>query len=336
MSVGRTNMEKPEIRHKRTRLEDVVPRSAPFVIFIDPCGACNFKCNFCPCNISDVQAAERHKMMSWELFEKIVEDLKGFQNQVKVINLYGFGEPLLNSRVADMVRVLKENHLSREVRITTNGSLLDEEMSKALIAAGIDLVRVSVEAMSTQGYHDICGVDVEFSQILHNVKTFYDLSRGTESKIATKIVSATMKTEEDQQYFYDLFEPISDFRFIMDVSANWAEFDQITIPQDNFKVGSGCYERKEDRQICTFPFTDMMVHSNGIVGACCNDWKFAAQYGDVRYECLVDIWNGKRHKEVQIAHLERRLNSFCGACMIKSSDCIENPELLLSRLKESI
>ena len=46
-------MEKCEYAHEREKLEEIVPRSAPFVIYLDPCGACNFKCNFCPCNISD-------------------------------------------------------------------------------------------------------------------------------------------------------------------------------------------------------------------------------------------------------------------------------------------
>ena len=50
-------MEKCEYAHEREKLEEIVPRSAPFVIYLDPCGACNFKCNFCPCNISDFYTA---------------------------------------------------------------------------------------------------------------------------------------------------------------------------------------------------------------------------------------------------------------------------------------
>ena len=169
-------MSKQEAKQVRTRLEEVVPRRAPFVIYLDPCGACNFKCNFCPCNISGERAAERHAVMSWELFEKIAADLDAFEGQLSVINLYGFGEPLLNPRIADMVRVVKENHCCREVRITTNASLLTEEKSWALIEAGVDLVRVSVEAISTEGYQELCGVKIDFSEIVRNIETFYRIS----------------------------------------------------------------------------------------------------------------------------------------------------------------
>ena len=41
-----------EVKNKRTKLVDVVPLSQPYVIMVDPCDACNFKCNFCPTNIS--------------------------------------------------------------------------------------------------------------------------------------------------------------------------------------------------------------------------------------------------------------------------------------------
>lgn len=82
----------------------------------------------------------------------------------------------MNPRIADMVRVLKENHCCREVRVTTNAALLTEEKSRALIEAGVDLVRVSVEAISTEGYRELCGVKIDFSEIVCNIETFYRIS----------------------------------------------------------------------------------------------------------------------------------------------------------------
>ncbi len=331
-------MEKCEYAHEREKLEEIVPRSAPFVIYLDPCGACNFKCNFCPCNISDFYTAERHKMMDWTLFEKIVEDLKAFQGQVKVINLFGFGEPLLNPRIADMVRMLKENHCCREIRITTNASLLIEEKSRALIDAGVDLIRVSVEALSTDGYRGLCGVNVDFNKIVENVKKFYQISRGTKSRITAKIISATLKTEEDEKQFYKIFSSITDHRFIEDVEMYWTEFDEIELPENQHIEGKqSCYLSQEKRKICSFPFTDMCIHSNGLVGACCADWKFATQYGDVNIEHLTNIWNGEKHLEFQRAHLERRLssyNQFCAACIRKPPDEISDPISLLEKLSK--
>lgn len=331
-------MEEQEFKHERARLEDIVPRSAPFIIYLDPCGACNFKCSFCPCNISDFQVIERHKMLEWALFEKIVEDLKAFHGGVKVINLFGFGEPLLNPRIADMVQMLKTNGCCREVRITTNASLLTEEKSHALIDAGVDIVRVSVEALSTEGYQKLCGIPIDFCQILKNVSAFYKFSRETGSKITAKIVSETLKTLEDEQRFYDLFSPITDYHFIEELEPYWAEFENAKMSSEPHIAGKQkCYMHRERQAICASPFTEMCIHSNGIVGACSADWKFATQYGNCKAEHLFDIWNGKRHILFQRMHLEGRLEKefpFCNACMLKSEDKIEDPAQLLDRLVE--
>lgn len=86
--------EKNVIRNERHLLEEVVPLETPYIIYIYPSGACNFKCNFCPCNTSDYMAKERHKIMDMATFKKIVEDLKDFPQKIRVVYLFAFGEPL--------------------------------------------------------------------------------------------------------------------------------------------------------------------------------------------------------------------------------------------------
>ena len=38
----------------RTKLEEVIPLDTPFVVFVDPSDACNFKCKFCPTSDRDL------------------------------------------------------------------------------------------------------------------------------------------------------------------------------------------------------------------------------------------------------------------------------------------
>lgn len=326
-------MEKQEVKQARARLEDVVPRSAPFVVYLDPCGACNFKCSFCPCNIAGERAAERHALMSWELFEKILADLEAFRGKVRVINLYGFGEPLLNPRLPDMVKALKERRCcGGEVRVTTNGSLLTEEASRRLVSAGVDLVRVSVEAVSSEGYQELCGVKIDFSEIVRNIETFHRIAmqNGGTSRISAKIVSAALRTEADKQRFSDIFAPITDFYYIEEIEPIWSEFQEMSMPSGG--RADRCYCAGEQREICSMPFTDMCIHSNGIVGACCSDWKFATQYGDASREHLAEIWNGKRHREFQRALLARKPIPFCAACRRRPPDRIEDPEALMKKI----
>ena len=264
-------------------------------------------------------------MMKWELFEKILGDLKEFSGAVKVINLYGFGEPLLNPRLADMVSELKRNHISREVRITTNGSYLTPTVSEKLINAGIDIVRVSVEALTEEDYKTICESPVTFETICNNIANFFQLSRGTKSKISAKIVSAALRNQSDLERFHELFGAITDFHFIEQIEDYWPEFIQKSGSADMIEAERKCYIEGEVRKICTFPFTDMTIQANGDVTVCCVDWKAANKYGNVKYDSLKDLWLGDTLKSIQCMHLDYSAYSktVCKYCKRKTNDQID-------------
>ena len=94
----------------RTPLETVIPLSTPFVVFVDPSDACNFKCRFCPTSDRALMklAGRPWKQMSFDLFKKIADDMTEFSEQVEVLRMYKDGEPLLNKRLADMIKYAKD------------------------------------------------------------------------------------------------------------------------------------------------------------------------------------------------------------------------------------
>jgi len=284
-------------------------------------------------------------MMSWELFSKVIRDLNDFQGLVKAIDLFGMGEPLLNPRIADMICSLKNLKGSPEVRIITNASLLNETMSRKLIDAGLDRITISVEGLSDEAYQKFCGVNIEFNNIVKNVEAFYKLSRGTAARIAVKVISASLDGKTGVQDFYRIFSPISDYHSIEEIQETWPEFEAIKpgVSEDNeyeyVTSNARCYQPGTSRGgICSFPFTDMIIRANGAVCACCVDWKFATQYGDVNQERLTEIWNGKKHIEFQLAHLNGSIpkDSFCGGCRRLPPDKIEDPGIMAERLRQLI
>lgn len=76
------NRDRLEYANARNILSEVVPLDTPYVLFLDPCGACNFKCKFCPCNNSDYLSQQRHEVMDMELFQKILADIEEFPQQI--------------------------------------------------------------------------------------------------------------------------------------------------------------------------------------------------------------------------------------------------------------
>lgn len=319
------NQQRIETRNNRLPLEEAVPLKAPFIMFIDPCGACNFFCNFCPCNQSDYKKEERHKLMSLEMFKKVIDDICAFQEQVKVIYLYGFGEPLLNKDVPQMARYIKEKKVCREIRLVTNGSLLTPELNQELVDSGIDLIRISIEALNSEYYKELCGVNIDYNLFLENIRDLYERSRG-KTRIAAKIVNVTLKTEEDTKKFFDIYSPITDFTFVEDIVDGWPQFEEMILPNGKLIESDNWIWKREHYTKCSFALTMMMIHANGEVCPCPNDWKFANSYGNVKKDRLIDLWKSEQLKNFQLMHLERGRKeiNFCKNCICSGYDKVDH------------
>lgn len=325
-------MDKHEETHNsRTKLLDVVPLNHPYVLMIDPCGICNFKCSFCPCNNDATNFKRRHSMMSMELFEKVASDMEKFPEKVNAVDLYGFGEPLLNRHLPDMIALLKRKNLCQKVRLATNASLLDEEMGYRLVESGLDYMKISIEALDDSGYRDLCGVDVRFNDILNNVRKFHDTAMkytgttGKATEIGIKIVSSSLKTDKDKKFFYNTFSPLANCIFIENIKSIWAEFDSMEFPPGAVPKEDYYSAHTKGYSICSYPLTHMLVHSNGDIGVCCHDWKHGTCYANVRDISLTEAWNSNELKEFRIKHLKHRRREipYCSACTQKGYDNVD-------------
>ncbi len=103
--------------------------------------------------------------MSWELFTSIVDQVPGIERAV----LHGVGEPMLVKHLPRMVRYLKDR--GTYVLFNTNGTVLNEKNGRALIEAGLDELRVSLDAANADSYKAVRGKDY-FGRILRNVRAF--------------------------------------------------------------------------------------------------------------------------------------------------------------------
>ena len=103
--------------------------------------------------------------MSWELFTSIVDQIPDLQRAV----LHGVGEPMLVKNLPKMVRYLKDR--GTYVLFNTNGTVLNERNGRALIDAGLDELRVSLDAANAKSYLAVRGKDY-FNRILKNVRAF--------------------------------------------------------------------------------------------------------------------------------------------------------------------
>jgi MoaA/NifB/PqqE/SkfB family radical SAM enzyme len=172
LSDGRTNatVEAPERRpiDPRRYFETADQRRSeaalqnPVCLYLETTNRCNLLCTTCPRTYEELEPPAD---MSWELFTRIVDQLPAIERAV----LHGVGEPMLVKNLPKMVRYLKDR--GTYVLFNTNGTLLNEKNGRALIDAGLDELRVSLDAANAKSYRAIRGKDF-FARILRNVRIF--------------------------------------------------------------------------------------------------------------------------------------------------------------------
>lgn len=328
MQAERNNI----VNTKRVNLGVTLPLDTPFSLFIDVCNACNFKCKFCAIQTSEIKNFKK-QVMAWELYKKIVDDLTEFSVPLKMLRLTANGEPLINKDLPRMIAYAKERGIAEHIEIVTNASLLTPELSNELIEAGLDRIRISIEAIDSKGYETMCGGKIDWNKFVSNIKYFYDHRKQCEVYIKT--VDAAVKTETEKEIFYREFEEICNKISIENVIPIWTDYEKI---YDDFDIekneGLHGHEIKEVN-ICPFPFYSFVINPDGEVTVCCNDWRRGISMGNVQHESVCDIWNGEKYRSFLRGMIKNgRINnhSTCAKCEYPKFDAVDNLDPYKERL----
>ena len=168
--MGELSSSKPAVDPRRY-FESVGPQrratqeNDPVCLYLETTNRCNLLCTTCPRTYEELEPPAD---MSWHLFTSIVDQVPKLQRAV----LHGVGEPMLVKNLPKMVRYLKDR--GAYVLFNTNGTVLNERNGRALIDAGLDELRVSLDAANAKSYIAVRGKDY-FKRILKNVRAFREL-----------------------------------------------------------------------------------------------------------------------------------------------------------------
>lgn len=138
------------------------PGDDPVCLYLETTNRCNLLCSTCPRTFDDLEPPAD---MSWELFTRIVDQLPRIERVV----LHGVGEPMLVKALPRMIRYLKAR--GTYVLFNTNGTLLTNKKGRELIDAGLDELRVSLDAADAGSFREVRGRDY-FDRIVRQLRAF--------------------------------------------------------------------------------------------------------------------------------------------------------------------
>lgn len=318
---ARRDISYQQKKENREKLEKVIPMKTPLSMQIELASACNFKCKFCMHGNDNLLKEGKYTsgIMKYDIFTKIVDDLTLFPNKLKFISLQSRGESFLNPRIADMIKYIKKKKVAHEIAINTNASLLSSNLNLAIIDAGLDVIRISIEGVSREKYKEVAGVNIDFDQMVNNITHLYGHKKNCHMYIKT--IDCNM-SEAEKEKFYDIFGNICDSISIENPVNAWdgAGLDDAIFKESRYNT------RVSHCVVCPRIFFAYVVHYDGTVVACDHDWSEQYPIGHVLENSLVAIWENAQMNKLRRIHLEKRGHEIvrCQNCINLKSNFLDN------------
>lgn len=273
---------------------DRVPPPAPTALLIGLTNKCNLRCDFCFHAGNDIPTELRRPrgLMTADRFAAIVDQARGWCTHLH----FGlFGEPTLHPRFLDFVRLAVEAQLT--VAIFTNGTLLDAECARELVAIGPASVTFSMEGHTPEEYSRL-RVGSRWDGVMNNLRGLIAAKRAAGRRCPV-IVARGIALESlagQRRRHADFYRAMGVDQVMWMPAANWS--GSLRGPQ-----ASVPFSLPPPRtQHCSFPSLQLGIDWDGTVVPCCADFNAKNALGNMDVTPLRDIWNG-----LELATLRRSL-----------------------------
>jgi hypothetical protein len=275
----------------------------PSVIMIENTNCCNSQCVMCPRE----KLTRKPGFMDFGLFEKIIKEVSGMRRK-PVTHLHGFGEPLLDKLLSERIELAKACGI-KHTYIVTNASLLFPEISRKIINAGLDKMKISFYGTDEESYNATMrrlDFNVTFQNIIDFLRIRKELKRKNPQLTLQYIPHETNHAMTEE--FKNLWSPL------IDKTAG----DCLNITSLHNYGGGRAYNRagKKIISICFYPWTAMSVLCDGRVVTCCMDYNGVQVMGDLNFQTVKEIWNGPVLSSVRRKFGKREYSEFptCMRC----------------------
>lgn len=299
-----------ERKKEAVQAEYVLEPSFPKEIFIDLTSYCNHRCIFCA-----NRKLKRKNTMSPALVKRMLSE--AYQNGTKDIGIYATGESFLIENLHEYVREAKEMGYEY-IFVTTNGVLATPGRAKAVLDAGLDSIKFSINAGTRESYKIIHGKD-DFEVVLENLKwvSEYRWISGLDYRIYVTMVY-TRETKKEEELLKNIVMPFIDEwdpHLLTNQCGNMYENNRIgDIEEFNIRG-------RVKSKICFQPFKSFTVTPEGYLSVCVLDYQKDLIVADLNKTTMQEAWRNTIYKDFRKKHMEGNLKHLpCYNCINNTNE----------------
>ena len=270
-------------------------------LHFEPTGICNATCVFCT-YASEENRKLPKKPMPMDLYHKIINEAKDLA-PITEIAFAGLGEPLLDPHIIERITYAKKARPEWRLEMYTNGVYLYPAVVDALKSAGLDILVISLNAVSAAQHRSIMGLVDKFDRVCRHA----DYARSCDGiRVEVRaVVTGDTFTQADAQTFIGRWGAVQfggHGKLILEM--NWAGALGRTITP--FDPNSCCKRALEQ----------ISVHRDGRVNLCCLDPLGKYSWGDLKTQTIREIYNAAGYVEFREWHRDNQAarHPLCKVC----------------------
>lgn len=291
---------------------EVIP--APKSVKIELTSKCNFYCKFCSHQLNSKHYAD----MDWEFFKRIAKDMRNVG--VEELGMFYIGESFMCSWLPKAIAYAKEIGFPY-VFLTTNGSLVSPEKVQAVMAAGLDSLKFSLNNADKWQFRQITGMAPSvFDLITKNVKEAWRIRE--EHGYKTKLYASSIKYDGSQQgmmqAYVDEITPFVDEHYWLPLLSfgDQATPEEIKLGIKAVVGNPGRLETMRAPLPCWAIFREGHITHDGKLSACCFDSSNSWIMADLNKVGFMEGWNSAAFQALRKAHLEGDVHkTACEGCI---------------------
>jgi len=256
-----------------------IPEIKPEKASIEITTACNHSCVYCPVS----KFPQKQKIMSLNLFEYVMKELKSLNYHLRRISFTHYNEPLLDPFLKERIKIAMNYSFFNIVVIFTNLSVMKESLIQDLQFAQRRLVfSVNLPTANKERYFRLHGAD-HYPIVEENIRKL--VRAGFEVKI--NVQKNVFTRPEDQESVIERFENLASVDIIpSDSRAGLVLKRARSVPKG---VLAGCFIKR--------PINHVHIGIDGEVFLCCQDFFKKYKYGSLKEMRLKKILNSEAVKK---------------------------------------
>ncbi|XOB42192.1 MAG: radical SAM/SPASM domain-containing protein [Candidatus Nealsonbacteria bacterium] len=287
---------------------------------------CNIRCPTCTTPHNKIH--RKKELMSFDNFKKVIDNIK---DSVHVILVYNSNEPLLHPDICRMINYAHKNNLY--TLISTNVTLLDEKMAKALFVSGLDEILLCLDGVTKESYEPF-RLGANFETVMKNIKHFcqqkqnlglrkpfielqFILNKFNQNEVKDiKKLAKELKVDRLHVKSFALGEYAYSEKEIKELSKKFypdtEEYRQKVIYS---RKQNGLLKAKKFPLKCSLVRSQFVVLVDGRISMCCYDLNGKYIYGSALNKRAKDVWFSPKAKSVRKLAKNRKY-PLCQVCSI--------------------